>query len=285
MNMKRMCVALLALLAMLSARAETNPTDAFAGRWRDARVPNAELRILPEYREDTEGDGDLAIYPIDFNWSPYDDKQVSWTMTARYNAKKDQLEYADGTRIEAGEIVWSGSRGALKLDKQGRLVWMDAMESEAAKFAFTRDRSSAPTAEDFADAYFRVVADLERGSAGAVLKAAQTIAKVLEFAEQRDLWNADGEVMQANLDAAWASLTPDEQARFDAAFEDGVLDPADQAFENYASTKRTFEDAGVGEEMARLVSSPEVALSWEFLASATLNMGNMEDGAREDAVG
>ena len=280
--MRRVIVALLVAMLLQSALAETNPTDTFKGRWRDA---GAEMKILPEYLDEEDDSGDLAVYPIDFYTTDAEGQPVIWTMTARFNAKKDRMEYTDGTKIEGGDIVLSGTKGYLKLNGAGKLLWMDSEDAEAAKLSLERAISGTPTPEDFADGYLRVVAALERGGRDARLEAAKTIAAVLSFAEERDLWNADGEAMQRNLEAAWDSLTSDEQARFDAVFDDGVSDPADRAFEDYPAFKSTFEKAGVGAEMARLTASLEVRLSWEFLSSATLNMGNLDDGVYEEAVG
>ena len=50
--MKRVFVVMLALLT-LSASAETNPTDVFMGRWRDQRVPDAEMKIYLEATPET----------------------------------------------------------------------------------------------------------------------------------------------------------------------------------------------------------------------------------------
>lgn len=279
--MKRVLVTVMAMMLTLVAQAQTNPTDAYKGRWRDA---GAEMKILPQYLDEEDEYGDLAVYPIDFYAVDDGGQPVIWTMTARYNPGKDRMEYADGAKIEGGDIVLSGTRGYLKLDGAGKLVWMDSDDAGAAMHSFTRALSDPPGAEDFADGYFRVVAGLERGG-NARLNAARTIVEVLKFAESRDLWNADGEVMQRNLEAAWNSLSDGERARFDAVFDDGVSDPADAAFDDYPSLRRAFENAGVGAEMARLTGSLEVRLSWEFLSSATLNMGNLDDGEYEGAEG
>lgn len=284
--MKHVCAVLLALLLVpaLSAAAEINPTNVFVGRWKDARAADAEMKILPLYLEE-EGAEDLAHYPIEFTWSSAPDKQVTWKMTSRYNAEADRLEYAKGVKIEDGKKVWSDAKGYLALDKKGNLTWLDTRETDSTKLTFVRDISPAPSAEVFADRYFRVVAGLERGASGAALKAAQVVAKVLEFAKEYDLWNADGVKMQANLEAAWKSLSDGEKARFEAAFEDGLCEPVDGAFEDYAAYKGVFDDAGVGVAMARLTASPEVKLSWEYLSSATLNMGNTLSDYDGEAMG
>ena len=75
--MKHVFVTVLALLLAMSAAAESNPTDAFTGRWRDAANPGAEMKILPEYQEE-EGAEELALYPIDFTWNPTGDRPVVW---------------------------------------------------------------------------------------------------------------------------------------------------------------------------------------------------------------
>lgn len=281
--MRRITALLALFLALtLSARAESNPTNAFAGRWKDARVPDAEMEILPEYL-DQEEDGDLAVYPIVFRWKASEGRQVIWTMTARYNAKAGRLEYRDGVKTEGGSAVWRDARGMLALDRSGSMTWTDSRETDSTKLTFARALSPTPSSSDFADGYFRAVAALERGLGTS--GAAKVIVQVLQFAEARDLWNVDGDAAQRNLEAAWKSLTPQEQSRFAEAFEEGISDPADEAFEDYGELKRAFEKAGVGKEMARLTASPEARLSWEFLASATMNMGNTDDGKRADAVG
>lgn len=283
--MRRVFVVLLGLMLLMAAAAETNPTDAYKGRWRDAGESGAEMKIMPKYLDEENESGDLALYPIDYYTTDGNGRAVIWTMTARYNAKKGRMEYADGTKIAGGDIVLSGTRGYIKLDSGGKLRWLDSEDADVAKLSFARATSAAPSAEDFADGYFRIVAGLERGGSKAKRNAAKTIVAVLQFAEKMDLWNADGVAMQNSLEAAWNSLSAGERARFDAVFDDGVSDPADIAFDDYARVSRVFDSAGVGKEMARLVASLEVRLSWEFLSSATLNMGNMDDDGYENAQG
>ena len=284
--MKHVCAVLLALLLVpaLAAAAEVNPTNVFVGRWKDARATDAEMKILPQYQEE-EGAEELALYPIEFTWDSASDRQVTWKMIARYNPDADRLEYAKGVKIEDGKKVWSDAKGYLAVDEKGNMTWLDTRETDSTKLTFVRYISPTPSAEVFADRYFRVVAGLERGTSGAALKAARVVAKVLEFAKEYDLWNADGVEMQANLEAAWKGLSDGEKARFEAAFDDGLCEPTDGAFEDYGAYKKVFEDAGVGVAMARLTASPEVKLSWEYLSSATMNMGNILEDYDGEAMG
>ena len=280
--MKHVVAALLALTLLSgSALAEmgVNPTDVFVGRWKDSRVKNAELTILPEYVEE-EGADYLVLFPAVFTW-----KDTQWTMTAGFNADTNRLEYVDGAKTQNGKKVWNDATGTFELDGKGRLSWVDSGETDAAKLSFERDVSPAPKADALVENLFLPVAGLERGTAGAALKAAKVIVQVVGYAGEAEIWNADGEAVQDAVAEAWDKLSEDEQTRFDAAFIDGVSDPADEAFDDYDSVKRVLGDAGVSKDMARLIGDPRVRLSWEMLSSAVLNMGNIDDRVFDGAVG
>ena len=280
--MKHVFTALLALAILGgSALAETgyNYTDMYVGRWKDSRVEDAALTILPEYVEE-EGAGYLVLFPTTFTW-----KNNEWTMTARCNEATGRLEYEDGVKKKDGKKAWSDASGYLMVDGQGRLTWNDSREDAAAKLSLERDWSPTPDADTLVAEFFLPVAGLERGSAGAAMKAAQVIAQVVKFAGDAELWNVDGEALQQTVNDAWENLSEDEQARFDEAFADGVSDPADEAFEDYGEVKGVFSDAGVSREMAALIKSPQVKLSWDMLSSAAMNIGNIDDRVYEQAEG
>ena len=280
--MKRVFTALLALAILGgTAMAEIgyNYTDLYVGRWKDERVSGASLTILPEYVEE-EGVDYLVLFPTTFTW-----KNSQWTMTAGYNEGTGRLEYVDGVKTQGGKKAWTDATGYLKVDGKGRLTWSDSREADAEKLSLERDWSPTPDADTLVAEFFLPVAGLERGSAGAVMKAAQVVAQVVKFAGDAELWNADGEALQQAVTKAWESLSEDEQVRFDAAFADGVSDPADMAFEDYDEVKGVFKDAGVSKDMAALIESPEVKLSWDMLSSAALNVGNIDDRIYEEAEG
>jgi len=280
--MKRVFTALLAL-AILGGTALAdmgyNYTDLYVGRWKDARVGGASLTILPEYVEE-EGVDYLVLFPTTFKW-----KKSEWTMTAGYNEGTGCLEYVDGVKTQNGKKVWSDASGTIRVDGKGKLTWSDSREADAEKLSLERDWSPTPDADTLVAKLFLPVAGLERGSAGAVMKAAQVIVQVVKFAGDAELWNADGEALQQAVNDAWNDLSDDEKARFDEAFADGVSDPADEAFEDYDAVKSVFSDAGVSKDMAELLKSPQVKLSWDMLSSAALNIGNIDDGVYEQAEG
>ena len=280
--MKHLFTALLALAILggsTLAEAGYNYTDIYVGRWKDPRVADAALTILPEYVEE-EGVEYLVLFPATFTW-----KQTSWTMTGGYNEGTGRLEYVDGVKTQDGKKAWSDASGFLKADGKGNLIWSDSRETDAQKLRFERDYTATPAPDVLVAEFFLPVAGLERGSAGAAMKAAKVIVQVVKFAGDAGLWNVDGEALQQAVSEAWDSLSEDEQVRFDAAFVDGVSDPADAAFEDYDEVKGVFRDAGVDGDMAALLKSPQVKLSWDMLSSAALNMGNIDDGDYTEAQG
>lgn len=280
--MKHVFTALLALAILGgSALAEMgyNYTDLYVGRWKDSRVEDAALTILPEYIEE-EGAEYLVLFPISFTW-----KNNEWTMTARCNEGTGRLEYADGVKKQGGKKAWSDASGYLQVDGKGKLTWIDSREDAAAKLSLERDWSPTPDADTLVGEFFLPVAGLERGSAGAAMKAAQVIVQVMKFAGDAELWNVDGEKLQQSMNDAWDNLSEDEQTRFDEAFADGVSDPADAAFEDYSEVRSVFKDAGVSKEMAALIQDPQVKLSWDMLSSAAMNIGNIDDRVYEQAEG
>ena len=135
---------------------------------------------------------------------------------------------------------------------------------------------SVPTAEDFADSYFRVVAAIPQETAGASLKAAQTACDVLAFAAARELWLVDVDTLRANMLEAWESLTDDERAGFDANFP-ALNELLNGVFEDWDANRGRFDDAGAAETMEALMADETAQLSWDTLSAHTWTLGNSED--------
>ena len=135
------------------------------------------------------------------------------------------------------------------------------------------DPAEAPAADEFAAGYFRVIADLESGTAGASLKTAAAASEVCAFAEVYALYNPDVETMRANMLTAFESMDADEQALFWENFE-AVRALLDDCLEDYEANRAVFEDAGVAEAMDEVMYDPLNRLAWENLRDHTLTLGN-----------
>jgi len=286
--MKRTITALLLLLVLSvsaclagaeGARVET-PAEAFSGRWRDPYYGRAALTIVPAPRDDPDG---AAWFDISIFWGSSADSAGVWRMEAVWDEAAGRLAYTDGSmtyvtydgtgKIVEEDVQWDDAEGSFRLNEEGVLLWQDSREERSGEFALLRERAEAPSAEAFAQEYFERIAGVERGTAGASLKAALAARDALRFAFEYDLWNTDMPAMRGNMLAAWESLDDDARARFDENLF-GIADLLDGAFGDYASVAGMFEDAGVGEDMARLVTDEDARRSWETLFAHTLTMGN-----------
>ena len=136
--------------------------------------------------------------------------------------------------------------------------------------------ASVPDAETFADAYFRAVAGIPQGTAGASLTRAQVACDVLNFAFSNELWLPDTEILRANMLEAWESLTVEERANFDANFPE-FNELMNGCFEDWETNRSHFEDAGVAETMEELMANGTAQWSWVELSANTWTLGNSED--------
>ena len=132
-----------------------------------------------------------------------------------------------------------------------------------------------PTAEEFSDLYFRVVANIPQGTAGSSLAQAQAACDVLGFAYGSELWLADVDMLRANMLEAWDSLTDEEQANFDSNFP-ALNELLNSCFADRGSYQGLFDDAGVGEAMEELLENGTAQWSWETLSANTWTLGNSE---------
>ena len=136
--------------------------------------------------------------------------------------------------------------------------------------------AEAPTAEEFAESYFQVIAGLETDTAGSTLKTAAAASEVCAFAEAHELYNPDVETLRANMLEAFEALSGDEQALFWKNFE-VVRALLDDCLEDYDANRAAFEDAGVADAMDEIMYDPLNRLAWETLRNHTLTLGNDED--------
>ncbi len=120
------------------------------------------------------------------------------------------------------------------------------------------------TPGEIVSGYLSVVASLEDGSAGYSLKLAKAVCEVIGFAKT----HGEDEDLSGKLSTAWDALGEERQARFTENFSEVAL-MADELFEHAEDVLPTFEDAGVGDDIAPLAKDEQAKLNWQALAEAT----------------
>ena len=245
----------------------------YVGKWDDAASQRAHLTILP---------GEIyGNYDVKIHWAESAFSAAEWTMTAVYDETEGKLCYEngkmaivtsgeDGTAAE--EERWNDAEGFFLIGENGEMTWTDSREERSADFRLVRTPVPAPTAEELADGYFRVIGGYAEGTAGASLKAALAARDAVRFAAEHELWTGDRSALRTNLLAAWESLSAEEQAAFDANFI-SVLTLADACEADWEGQAPLFGDAGAS-DMGELIQNPFARLSWTNLKGDTLTMGN-----------
>ena len=119
---------------------------------------------------------------------------------------------------------------------------------------------------DYADNVFKPLINMEIGSAGSSLKAAQIAEEILSFASDRQIGNTEESARKAAFSEAWNSLSNEEKEVVRHNFyEEEIADLIDGAFDDYESVRGRFEDAGVGAEMEELSKNADARKSWNTL--------------------
>ena len=119
---------------------------------------------------------------------------------------------------------------------------------------------------DYADNVFKPLVNIEIGSAGSSLKAAQTAEEILSFAADRQISDTEETARKAAFSEAWNSLSNEEKEVAKHNFyEEEIADLIDSAFDDYESVRGRFEDAGVGAEMEELSKNADARKSWNTL--------------------
>ena len=250
--------------------------QSFVGLWNDLTSQRASMSIMSSE--------EYPYYDVTLHWGDSASSAGEWTMKASFDETTGRLVYENGemaymTYDETGKGVrdkkWDDGTGSFFWSADGILMWEDSREERSAAFRFERSLTPAPTAEELADGFFRVISGIEIGTADASLKQAAAISEVMRFANRSSIWAAYNVELRTNILAAWNTLTPEEQAAFDGNFI-SVLTAARSAKANWDENKGVFEDAGVAEVMAELLADRGAWLSWETLTSNTLTMGNSD---------
>jgi ABC-type transport system substrate-binding protein len=146
---------------------------------------------------------------------------------------------------------------------------LQAAEQTAATSTAEPIQSAAVVdAETIRTDYLDVVNAYQPGTAGSSLKRAVAAMRVLDFCNTHHLADADREKLKENLITAWNTLQETEKGLFPELFT-SVSEQIDEDLVNGASLTGLFEDAGIQEEMQRLLAQNDIEASWEALKSCT----------------
>lgn len=258
--------------AFCGALAETVP-DPFAGLWADPAIGRAELSIMPIDPRDA-GPGE-RLYRVLLTWGSSAFEHSAWTMTARLEdgalvytgGRHDDIAFGEDGAEVSDRLLWQDAEGRFTLSEDDRLLWTDSRESTAPDFRFERQLKFSPTVQELSENVVGPIADIQTGTAGASLKAAETACDVVRFAWSRFLWNADPAALEENLNAAIAALDDDARGRFKENLPE-VARLLDAAFAGDADA--SFDDAGVSDAMAAITGDAEARQSWRTLEALLL---------------
>ena len=204
----------------------------------------------------------------------YADAMV-WEMNLEYdpatgqlvydNGRKAQVTYNEDGSIAKEDVQYENSKGAFTVEGN-ELHWTDANEEDAADFAFERVYAYELTASDYIDNIFKILINVEIGTAGSTLKKAQNAEEILSYVAGRQLWNVEASARRAAFTEAWNTLSSDEKALVKQNFfEEEIAELIDAAYNDYESVRDRFEDAGVSKEMEELSENVYARRSWYTL--------------------
>ena len=133
-----------------------------------------------------------------------------------------------------------------------------AEPAEAAETGEAAEAEEAQT-DNSLETLFADVADYPAGTAGADLKAGALVSRFVSIAAVYGI-TADDIADAASLGTdAWAALDKDKQALFVENFTEVIAPMAFEAVDDFEAVRGTFDDAGVGEEMASLVAAEGIS--------------------------
>lgn len=204
----------------------------------------------------------------------YHCKDENGVLVCSGKGKRTDFVFDNEGKMKSETAAYTDGKASFTL-KNGRITWKDEKQDSGrdASFELLRPLSEAPTPEEFADDYFRVLGSVHPGTAGATLAEAVAASKILAFAVSHELQYNDLVTMRANMLKGWESLTKDEQKAFDASFI-SVVKLIDACYTDWKANKGRFTDAGVAEEMETFMDEYSTIGDWSRLKGNTLTMGN-----------
>ena len=253
---------------------ETVRAADFSGIWMDRTSGRATLTVMASE--------EYPFYDVTLIWGSGAASSGVWNMKASFDEAEGRLVYENGTMAyvnfdengtQTRDERWNDGVGSFALEADGTMSWEDSREERSTGFVLERTLIPAPSPEELADGWFRLIGGIESGTAGSSLKRAQAVCDAVGFASRNEIWAADMNALRENLLSAWLSMTDEERSAFDENFID-VLSAVRDARADWDANKGPFEDAGVSETVRGFFATRSSMLSWDALTANTLTMGN-----------
>ena len=220
------------------------------------------------------------VYKVGIVWGSSYNEVCRWDYTCTLD-KEGKVLSDPGTGIrtdivfgaegatETAEVIYSDGAAEFTINQEGKLLWNDKKEDAAQDMAFERVSfySEAPSPEDLAEGFFRVIGSYGQGVSGTSLKEAIAACRAFGFAGTYDIMNVAEEELEQNLEAAWKSLKKQEQDAFSINYP-GVISLVDSCLSNWKGARGLFEDAGVAKEMEMQLEDSQTRASWAELLAA-----------------
>ena len=284
-----MLLAVLMLTALLpQALAEEEKPFDVNGMWADPEFDRTSFMILNDdegWAADLTGAEPDGGYIIQMYWGNSADSYDNYRMVA--HREGNRLVYDNGLYVRvcsddsedreaAGtqELLEDAGKGSFTLTEEGTLKWEDSYVESAGEMVLKRETVEAPSAQELADEYYRVIAGAEKDTAGASIKQAAAVLDVYQFCFNHALWLVDPDTLGANMLAAREMLTGAEAAAFDEN-EPAVTAEALRLLTESEDAGGAYGDAGAAERMESLRNDVTVRSGVSFFLACVAMLENI----------
>ncbi len=284
-----MLLAVLMLTALLpQALAEEEKPFDVNGMWADPEFDRTSFMILNDdegWAADLTGAEPDGGYIIQMYWGNSADSYDNYRMVA--HREGNRLVYDNGLYVRvcsddsedreaAGtqELLEDAGKGSFTLTEEGTLKWEDSYVESADEMVLKRETVEAPSAQELADEYYRVIAGAEKETAGAGIRQAAAVLDVYQFCFNHALWLVDPDTLGANMLAAREMLTGAEAAAFDEN-EPAVTAEALRLLTESEDAGGAYGDAGAAERMESLRNDVTVRSGVSFFLACVATLENI----------
>ena len=180
-------------------------------------------------------------------WAISDECMIGWCEAKAMMTQQDDEIFA--------LCLWYDAAPGLMYSVSARvedLKGLDIQKAAESVFAPLQDEADAVTSEDILPVLIGCTG--YEGTAGSSLKEAGAACRLMMFAEDKRLADADEMILSEAAAGALAGLTEEQKAELSGNME-SINNLLTAAFDDYESRRDLFDTAGVAEEMDLLVAA------------------------------